>query len=104
MSISPVAFNTLSQRVDDLSDEVQELATTVGDDVQELQNRTDTLELAVIGADIRIVPPPEHDRSDGRVGEIAFDASGNFYIYIGNNTTHRWGVTPLITEFIRENL
>lgn len=103
MDFSPTSFNMLTQAVDALSTETQRLAQTLGDDIQELQQRVEAVETAVIGADIRIVSPPDNDRSVGRVGNFAFDRE-HLYLYIGNNTDHKWGQIPMITQFIRETL
>lgn len=60
----------------------------------------DQLQALVLGNGFRRVAPPDDDTSPGQVGDFATD-NEYAYFYLGNGTTHKWGQSLLITQFIR---
>jgi hypothetical protein len=96
---------TTKQLIAEMDARFAEYARANGDEIQALRSRVTELEAESGGGgigtgDMRRVAPPDNNNSEGQIGDYAVDGE-NFYIYLGNGITHKWGQSLLITEFSR---
>ena len=82
---------TTKEHLAEIDRRVDDLAEAIGNALQAQGGGTNGF---------RRVAPPDDESSPGQVGDFATDDE-YAYFYLGNGTTHKWGQSLLITQFIR---